>query len=388
MNRNHPSTNPSQNSTKADRGATEPVQERRRWTREQQTEAEVSTNGAPVPALKPLEFSTRSFPASEQFVAWQAYMEPIAELRLPDDMSPVDGFPADHVAWNLGNVLIVQQRVPAHSYLRSLTKLRASPIDHWSLTLLRSGESWTGVDRQVAHNEAGKVELRTLGHPFRGRTTDAESIILYMPRELFGDASRIFDVANNSILSGNLANLLIEYVNSVEASLRSLVAEDLAGITRTLRDMITACLSAVDRKPVTEKQTVGLMERARRYIHENIASPELVPDRLCHELGISRTRLYHMFEASGGVLHYIRKRRLLAAHAALSDPANSQRILEIAEAAGFDTPANFSRAFKTEFGYTPRDARELATASHSAFRATPLRENTAAFRDWLCALGH
>ncbi|WEX09493.1 helix-turn-helix domain-containing protein [Chelativorans sp. AA-79] len=360
--------------------------ERRRWPRGPETGTEAFRKGAPV--LKPLKFSTRSLPARDQFGAWQDYMKPLADLRLPDDVSTGHGFPADHVAWNLGKVLIVQQRAPAHSYERSAIKLRASPIDHWSLGLLRSGQSWTEVDRRVAHNVPGKAELRTLGYPFRGRITEAESLIFYMPRDLFGDASAILDDANNSIRSGNLARLLIDYVSSVEASLCSLVAEDLPGIAQTLRNMMTVSVPSGAHKPTADHQAAGLMERARRHVHQHLASPELTPDSLCQELGISRTRLYQLFESSGGVLHYIRKKRLLAAHAALSDPANGQRILEIAEAVGFDTPANFSRAFKAEFGYSPRDARDPMSLGRGAFGNAHLPESTETFGSWLETLAN
>jgi hypothetical protein len=248
-------------------------------------------------------------------------------IGLPDDKTPADGFPVDHVAWNLGSVLIVQQRVAAHSYRRSATKVHASPIDHWFISILRSGRSWTEVDGVVVQNEPGKATFRALGHSFWGRTTDAEAVVVYLPRDLFGDSAAILDGANNAVLSGNLAHLLNDYVSSLEASLRSLVVEDLLGIAHTLRDMVTTSLSSVEHKHATEHHGMALMERARRYIRQHMASPDLTPESLCQELGISRTRLYQLFEPSGGVLHYMTRKRLLAAHASLSDPANNQRIL-------------------------------------------------------------
>ncbi len=370
----------------ADSSTPKPRPERRRWPRDEQAVRDTPAIRGP-PILKPLEFSTRDLPRKQQFSAWQSYMETVAEYRLPDDKTLADGFPADHVAWNLGSALIVQQRVPAHSYRRSVAKLRASPVDHCYISILRSGRSWTEVDGYVARNEPGKAVFRTLGHPFWGRITDAEAVIVYLPRDLFGDSAAILDAANNSILSGNLAHLLDDYISSVETSLSSLVAEDLPGIVSALRDMVAMSLTSVKHKHVTEQHGMGLMERARRYIRQHLASPDLTPESLCQELGISRTRLYQLFEPSGGVLHYIRRKRLLAAHASLSDPANNQRVFEIAEAAGFDTPANFSRAFKLEFGYSPREAREHAAAEHSAYSGVDTPDDMESFGHWLTALG-
>lgn len=50
---------------------------------------------------------------------------------------------------------------------------------------------------------------------------------------------------------------------------------------------------------------------------------------------------------------HIRRRRLLAAHAMLSDPSDTRKVAEIGVAIGIDSPANFSRAFTQQFGYSP-----------------------------------
>lgn len=366
-----------------------PERDRRRWAREAQPHNEAAPLLAP--ALKPLPFSTLELAPEDQFAAWQAHMAPLVEVRLPDDRSLDDGFPADHTAWNLGGMLIVQQHAPAHSYIRSAAKLRSSSIDHWYIVLPRIGRSWTEVDRRVAEGQPGKLEIRSLGYPFRGRTTDSESLFLYLPRDLFSDAAATLDAKNNSILSGNFANLLVDYVNSIEARLRSLTAEDLPRIVHATRSMIIACLTPpAEHVAATEQLTsVALMERARRYVQNNLDAAHLTPDTMCRALGVSRSRLYQLFEPSGGVLHYIQSRRLLAAHIALSDPADSRRIVEIAEAFGFSSAANFSRAFSKEFGYSPREGRTAVVLPRPANSVSPAgHEKAPSFEGWLKALGN
>jgi AraC-like DNA-binding protein len=365
-----------------------PERDRRRWPREAQPHNEQASPLAP--ALEPLSFSTRELSPEDQLAAWQAHMAPLVEVKLPDDKSPDDGFPADHTAWNLGGMLIVQQHAPAHSYIRSAAKLRSSSIDHWYIALPRTGRSWTEVDRRVAEGQPGKLEIRSLGYPFRGRTTDSESLFLYLPRDLFSDVAATLDAKNNSILLGNVASLFVDYVNSIEARLRSLTAEDLPRIVHATRSMIIACLAPPAEHAAAAEQLAGvaLMERARRYVQNNLDTPHLTPDSMCRALGVSRSRLYQLFEPSGGVLHYIQSRRLLAAHIALSDPADSRRIVEIAEAFGFSSAANFSRAFSKEFGYSPREGRStvvLSRPAHSASHAE--HQKASSFEGWLKALG-
>lgn len=343
------------------------------------------------PALVPLTFSTRSLSPEDQFAAWQVLAAPLVDITLPDGVSPDDGFAADHMAWNLGGMLVVQQQTPAHSYIRSETKLRSSSIDHWCLILLRSGRTWTEVDGRVAANQPERIGFRSLGHAFRGRTTDATELLLYLPRELFEHESAAMDARNNSILRGNMANLLIGYINGVEARLRTLTEADLPSIVQATHDMIVACLSPMKDQNVVVEQLAGvaLMERARRYVQRNLNAPDLTPDAMSRAIGISRTRLYQLFEPSGGVNHYIQRRRLLAAHAALSDPEETRRIIDIAEDVGFTSAANFSRAFTKEFGYSPREARNVLKISHLTHPISVAeREGPPSFEDWLKMLGN
>ncbi|OHV72812.1 helix-turn-helix domain-containing protein [Ensifer sp. LCM 4579] len=359
------------------------AEERRRWPREPAAGKESRPSGPP--ALVPLRFSTGELPTAAQFAAWRAHMAPLLEVRLPDGVSPDQGFPAEQTGWRLNGLLIIQQRTPAHSYARSRAMLRSSPIDHWNLGILRSGRAWTEVDRRVTETAPGDLFLRSLGYPYRGRTTEAAGVFLFMSYELLADDAGILEVANNSVLSGSLADLLLNYINGIEASLGVLRSEELPRIVQTIRDMVVSCVAAsVTPNPAGSETNKGMMERAHRYIHLHLNSAELTPDAICRAIGISRTRLYQLFEQSGGVLNYIRKRRLQHAYAALSDPTDTRSIAEIAEAAGFEVAANFTRAFSHEFGVSPREIRKAA-ATHRPILAVTLarRHRGATIGDWL-----
>ncbi|MCA1403946.1 helix-turn-helix transcriptional regulator [Ensifer sp. IC3342] len=357
--------------------------ERRRWPRE--PTARGGHQAVAHPGLVPSHFSTLGLPPAEQFDAWRAHMAPLINVRLPDQKSLDEGFPAEQVGWHLGDLLVVQQRTPGYSYERSRAMLRSSPIDHWNVGVFRSGRAWTEVDRHVTETGPGELFFRSLGYPYRGRVTESVAVLLFMPYELLADDASKFEGANNSVLTGSLADLLINYINGIESNLSTIAAPEVPRIVRTIRDMIVACAASSTRPDAAGSQAnMGMMERAHRYIHLNLHSGDLTPDAICRALGISRTRLYQLFEPSGGVLNYIRRRRLLQAYADLSDSTNKRPISEIAEAAGFEVAANFTRAFNHEFGANPRDIRKMAAAEqHVAPPALSGRPRGATIGDWL-----
>lgn len=312
-------------------------------------------------ALVPYRFTTEHLTADQQFRSWQAYLGPLMDVRLPPGVGAEQGFLVRQAVWNLGGILLMQQSAPAFSYERSRDQVRFSPIDHWQITILRSGQSWTAVDERVAECRPGMVEIRSLGQPFRGRATATESVTLIAPVDRFMARGGLPEASQHVVLGGQHSKLLVDFVTSVEGGLGRLTREDLASVRSSLLEVVFDTVSYLvgtcnEPDPVSY---VGLMTKARRFIQSHLTSEDLTPDTLSRELAISRTRLYELFEGSGGVLKYIRERRLLAAHAMLADISEQRKIVDVAEAFGFDSAANFSRAFTQQFGYSPSSVRRL-----------------------------
>ncbi|WP_245329086.1 helix-turn-helix transcriptional regulator [Bradyrhizobium centrolobii] len=83
---------------------------------------------------------------------------------------------------------------------------------------------------------------------------------------------------------------------------------------------------------------------------------------MAQQLRISRSNLYRAFESVGGVAGYIQRKRLRAAHAELVGSADRQ-VQEIAYRHGFKLASDFARAFRREFGVSPREMRERTRRS-------------------------
>ena len=158
-------------------------------------------------------------------------------------------------------------------------------------------------------------------------------------------------------------------VLALERQLPAMSQKDLPGVLAATRLMIRACIGpgTGNASALRGPLETTLLERARQLIQNDLLSPLLSPDRLCRELNVSRSRLYRTFSPLGGIAAYIRTRRLLDAHAALSNPEDIRPISDIAGERGFMDPADFSRAFHREFGYRPSEAR------HRSY-ALPLKE--------------
>ena len=360
--------------------------ERRRWPRV----AQVPLGGDEgySAALAPLRFETESLPASRQFPSWQQHISAIEDLRLPENVDPNDGFVVQQAVWNMGGMLFVQQTVPAFSYERSPDMLRFSPIDHWMITFLRAGRTWTGVDGRVAQNEPGMMEICSLGQPFNGRALATDSVTLIIADDQFSDRGGLPLASSNAVLGGRRVKLLFDHVTGLEANLGRLTQDDLLSVKSCLREMVFDTVAPFVARGGGSEQVsqIGMMTRARRFIRKNLTSSDLTPDALSRELAISRTRLYELFEAVGGVAKYIRQHRLSVAHAMLADTSDRRTIAEVSAAIGYDSAANFSRAFTHQFGYSPSNIRRHAPGTDFRPGAGPQRSTSVTFESLLQTL--
>ena len=95
------------------------------------------------------------------------------------------------------------------------------------------------------------------------------------------------------------------------------------------------------------------LARAVDFIERNLTSSTLTPARVAEAVHVSRSTLYRLFGASGGVNRYIVRARLDRAWKALAGPGRPRRVSEVAFGLGFQSDAHFCRAFRRAFGVTP-----------------------------------
>ena len=100
------------------------------------------------------------------------------------------------------------------------------------------------------------------------------------------------------------------------------------------------------------------IEDVVNYIHKHISEP-LDRETLAEVAGFSVPHFHRVFTAHVGesAISYVRRLRLERAARKLRMGAVD--ITEVALAAGYDTHAAFSKAFKQQFGLSPSEFRQL-----------------------------
>lgn len=125
-------------------------------------------------------------------------------------------------------------------------------------------------------------------------------------------------------------------------------------------DLLVTMISQELQRDAERSPSRSLAREVREYILDNLANPDLNPEKIAQAHYISTRHLYTIFSLEGATISaWIRQRRLEHIRRELADPVHASRpVSTIAAGWGLLDAAHFSRSFKAEFGITPSAYRE------------------------------
>jgi AraC-like DNA-binding protein len=135
-------------------------------------------------------------------------------------------------------------------------------------------------------------------------------------------------------------------------------SSSLIGVDRYLASLAALLLrTAVRRSGPELAQAEQVRLRTDAIIYEQAADPNLTPASIAAQLNISLRQLYRAFNGTESPAARIRRRRLERAAEILAARSGPGHVERVAIECGFASAEYFSRAFRREFGLSPRAYR-------------------------------
>ncbi|MEQ5840639.1 helix-turn-helix domain-containing protein [Paraburkholderia acidicola] len=322
-------------------------------------------------------FSLRDYSAAERLEAWRAQYA-VAEFSLTAPIDPAIDY--QFAGYTLGNVSVgkwIYRQAPGagvpltYSLNRSMSFIRRDGLDNYSFNLRDAGSVRGEIDGRAVSVRPGEILVVDQARPYHREIQAGDAITLLVARD---SLPNLPSNIHGTIFRGGISQLLEDYLRSLIDKVGTLSQFEALHAEEATLSLVKAMLNpfGADAANARNELLSTLYVKIKEYIRQNLESPELSPERICKEIGISRSSLYRLFEQDGGVANYIRKRRLLAIHRALMSPGSPRhRIGDLAYRYGFNSNTQLSRAFKQEFGHAPSETRETAeSAQHVTQRRT------------------
>lgn len=307
------------------------------------------------------EWSTESVAASSRFEAWQHVL---SRSHLEWQLNPLPGaeIAATVRSRQVDELQLVACRSRPCSGRRQRAQIARCSEAYFGLLYVRGGS-------ERVRDAAGERVLRAGDLLFWDSRREQsftildtlDKLTLLIPQTAMQAAlPRAGDYAG-TVIRGPLAGLM-------KASLETLsgVCDELdAPHAKTASDIALQVLANLLRARDDARADAGpaaLSETLLRYIERHLHEDDLNPRRIAQAHGISLRYLHLLFSRHGmSVSRWIKQRRLLRCQTELARQ-RAGTIAEIAHRWGFGDAAQLSRAFRAEFGCSPRDYRKSSMA--------------------------
>jgi AraC-like DNA-binding protein len=328
---------------------------------------------------------------AREFELWRWGHAPIYAMDAPHARARAS-FSSRMTGYIFGDIAIASDRSSAAVFERTGQTIARSGIDNVSLVVYSDGGCDLDIEGRAAELHAGDVCVLDMTRRSALRVTDHKNLSIVLPRALLAPYVADLDGLHGRILrrGAPLNAMLVRHLQTLFAEAPALGLSDARAAAGATAALVAAFVgpSPDGRDAIARTAAAASLQAARRTIEANLHDPGLGPEFVGRQLGMSRAKLYRLFEPIGGVGQYIQQRRMARAYQAITDPAQTrERVGEIAARCGFSNASVFSRAFRQAYGVSPTELRSAVGRAGTADIGLSGDSGFHTMRRWLLGIG-
>ncbi len=344
--------------------------------------------GAPSASFR-LNFSVTPGNTHE-FDLWRFGLSPLfaMDARVPLARS---SFAVEATSYQFADVALSLGSSSGVTLKRTTQTIARSGLDNIAVVVHLIGGCDLNADGLCVDVLAGDIFFLDLSRRSTIEAPDYRSLTIVLPRVSLEPFLPNLDRLHGLVLprSSPLNTMLLNHLQTLAAEVPGLGLQDARAAARGTAALIAALVSTSSngRGAPSGTAKIASLQMLRSLVESNLGKPDLGPEFLCRELGMSRATLYRLFEPLGGVSRYIQQRRLTRAFQTITDPAHAgDRVSTIAGRYGFRNDTVFSRAFREAYGMSPTDSRNASGRSDQAEPGVSNDSNFITMNRWLLGL--
>ncbi len=313
--------------------------------------------------MKAWRFSTDSYPPRERAAAWGDAMH---RLGLPvGDLA--ESAPPDASVTLLTSALGMEFAL-IDAGAQTISGRRTDlPAAVWLAVLLKGEASLQGdgAEREMA---VGDIAYGPTG---RAATlvmkTSCRLLFIRVPRVALDH--RLVSVRGLKIgllqAEGGVVEIFSGLLTATADALPELTEDQLRPVELALTEFLAASLAELSAGDTADAGLSPHLHRICQTIETMLPDTELSLRRLAAKSGVSTRYIQKLFASAKDTFsHYLRVRRLERCRMDLGSPMHARlSISEICFRWGFNDSAHFSRAFRNQYGQSPREYRRAAGAT-------------------------
>jgi len=332
-------------------------------------------------------FSVNDLPEKDRYEVWKESISCLFDVDAPKEVRD-EKFEAVLDAQLLDTLMIATTSSKPQLFDRTSLNIAQDGMDHYMIQLFEKGSllDQTGNDDQSL-GQNGLV-IFDLAQPATVYTDDYQNISLIIPRHLIEGLLQAPDDQHMRILTMEdpVTCLLHDHMKSLAKHTKNIDAKRASELAPSVTAMAASCMNTTpgNRQRLSNRHPLTATMMVKQFIRSHLSSADLSPEFIAKGVGVSRSKLYQLFENhEGGVATFVRQQRLRKALSLLSNSKfDGHSIYDIALECGFNSDNSFIRSFREHYDFTPGEIRNQAQIEHGLFQITGGPQNNN-YEHWL-----
>jgi len=326
--------------------------------------------------------------SEDAFAIWHASLAGIFDVRLAAGDAR-RAFHGDVISFHLGDCLASNNASVGQNLIRPPALARRAEFDPIMIQYQTSGHLRGDYGGRAVALRPGDIGFLDFARATASSEDDFSRTTLIVPRTRLPAALQGRDLHGVVLDRDEVSTrVLSRYMTALWQSASALTESQAAAAVDTALRLADVWTPHGIHPDQLDAAAVTLRQMAGAYIDAHLTDPDLTPAAIAAALQLSRSTLYRLFDAEGGVRSHIVSRRLDRCLVALVADATRQRSIGwIAFAHGFNSEAHFSRAFRRRFGISARDLRGEVPDPAAVLGRASSPSAIATLREWMTRLG-
>lgn len=317
-------------------------------------------------------FTTSALTPRQRFEAWEDSISVLFDVA-PIDETLSTGFEAEVESFMIGSLMTSRCRSMVQAFERSNQTIARDGMDHILVQFYLTGGNIVRMGDESFKTESGDIQIIDMTRPLstfthatgpNGRAgRHFTNISLFIARDRLEPFVPSLDTWHLKILKAGtpLNHILRTYIMSMYKNAPAMTIQEAEMLAQPTAELLASTVMQSPEIAEHSQDTINaaMLLSIKKYIDSELHNPALSPAMIASRLGISRATLFRVCEPLGGIMAFIRTRRLHVARRLLCANAGKASVKALAYKLGFTNPSSFARTFKAHFGYTPTETHKL-----------------------------
>ncbi len=314
-------------------------------------------SASPLERLPMVHLSTEKIPQEHQLEVWQQTASPLFDVIPMKDMR---SFSCSVTSYLVGQLTFNHTTFDRTQFIRTSRHLSIHGSDCITLQYYCSGQIQgnleSGVQLQMASD---RISIHDFAHPYTGIGETSNQFAIVIPRHLITVHDQIYK--NYPVFSwsvnSSVGRILTHAWLTIWKNLPDMSQADASAIAQGFIGLLNGLLSSKLDMATRAQVELSTIDAMKAHLQANLHLINLGVESLCEIFHCSRSTVYRLFKAEGGVQAYVREQRLKYCYQELQQlpPSSRKTISEIAGKWGFADAASFSRLFRKHYGISPSE---------------------------------